>query len=93
VVAASFDRPEDNLAFAEKYGYLGTVLSDVDRSVGERYETRRAPEEPSPEFAKRRTFVIDPEGVIRKVYRVTDIEGHPAQVLDALRSLGAFRTE
>ena len=49
MVAASFDRPEDNLAFAEKYGYLGTVLSDVDRSVGERYETRRAPEEPSPE--------------------------------------------
>jgi thioredoxin-dependent peroxiredoxin len=83
----SFDRPADNRAFAEKNGFPFRLLSDEDRSVGERYETKRAPEERSPEFAKRRTYLIDPDGVIRKAYRVTDIEGHPGEVLEDLRAL------
>jgi peroxiredoxin Q/BCP len=90
LVGASFDTPEDNRAFAQMYGFQGTLLSNVDRAVGALYETRRADEEPFPEFAKRRTFVIDPEGVIRAVYRVTDIPAHPGQVLDDLRALGAM---
>ena len=65
------------------------LLSDADRSVGADYETLRAPEESSPEFAKRRTYLIDPEGRIAKAYRVTDIPNHPDQVLADLRELGA----
>lgn len=89
VVGASFDTPAQNAAFAEKYGYQGRLLSDVDRAVGAAYETTRADDEPSPEFAKRRTFLIDPGGVIRRVYRVTDIAAHPGELLDDLRALGA----
>jgi peroxiredoxin len=66
------------------------MVSDLDRSVGERYETTRAPEESSPEFAKRRTYLIDPEGRIVTAYRVSDIPGHAGQVLDDLRTLGAL---
>jgi len=87
LVGVSFDRSEDNAAFARKEGFPFPLLSDVDREVGERYETKRAPEEASPEYAKRRTYVIDPQGLIRKAYRVTDIAGHPDAVLDDLRSL------
>jgi peroxiredoxin Q/BCP len=90
LIGASFDMPEDNRAFALKYGFEGTLLSDVDRTVGATYETKRADDEPAPEFAKRRTFVIDPDGVIRATYRVTDIPAHPGQVLDDLRALGAM---
>jgi thioredoxin-dependent peroxiredoxin len=61
-------------------------LSDVDREVGRRYETVRAPEEPAPEWAKRRTYLIDPEGVIRRAYRVRDIPNHPTEVLEDLRA-------
>ena len=61
----------------------------MDRSVGTAYETKRHPDESSPEYAKRRTFLIDPEGVIRKVYRVTDIPAHPDEVLTDLRTLQA----
>ena len=89
VIGVSFDRPEDNLAFDEKHGFGFRLLSDADRTVGERYETKRAGEEKHPEFAKRRTYVIDPDGVIRKAYRVTDIPAHPSQVLDDLRELMA----
>ena len=63
------------------------MLSDVDRVAGRVYETLRAPEEPAPEWAKRRTFVIDPNGVIRKVYRVKDAGAHPAELLEDLRAL------
>ena len=65
------------------------LLSDVDRAVGTVYETKRFPEEPSPEYAKRRTYLIDPEGVIRKAYRVRDIPAHPDEVLEDLRRLRA----
>src|SRR6266536_5345984 len=90
VVGVSFDTPQDNLAFAEKNGFPFRLLSDVDRKVGELYETKRAPEEHSPEYAKRRTYLIDPDGRIVKAYRVTDITGHPGQVLDDLRMLRAI---
>jgi peroxiredoxin Q/BCP len=89
IVGVSFDRPEDNRAFAGQHGFPFPLLSDVDRSVGEAYETVRSPEESSPEFAKRRTYLIDPEGVIRKAYRVTDIPAHPEQVLEDFRQLSS----
>jgi len=83
----SFDPPEQNLGFAEKYGFPFSLLSDVDRSVGARYETVRAPEEASPDNAKRRTYLIDPDGRIARAYRVTDIPAHPLQVLEDLKAL------
>jgi len=57
--------------------------------VGELYGTKRAAEEPSPEFAKRRTYLIDPDGRIAKAYKVTDIAAHPGQVLEDFRGLTA----
>ena len=83
----SFDAPEENLGFAQKNGFPFPLLSDVDRSVGARYETVRSPEEASPDNAKRRTYLIDPEGRIAKAYRVTDIPAHPPQLLKDLRAL------
>jgi peroxiredoxin Q/BCP len=83
----SFDVPEDNRTFAEQQGFPFRLLSDADRKVGELYETKRHPEEPAPEHAKRRTYVIDPRGVIRKAYRVRDIPAHPDEVLADLGPL------
>jgi len=90
ILGASFDPPEVNRAFADTNGLPFRLLSDVDREVGRRYETKRAPEEPSPDYAKRRTYLIDPELHIVKAYRVTDIPAHPSQVLEDLRALGAI---
>jgi thioredoxin-dependent peroxiredoxin len=87
VLGVSFDPPEQNRAFAEKYDYPWRLLSDEDRTVGEAYQTKRHPEESSPEFAKRRTYLIDPEGIIRKSYEVADIPAHPAEVLADMHEL------
>ncbi len=60
--------------------------------MGERYETKRHPDERSPDSPKRRTYLIDPGGVIRKAYRVTNVEAHPSEVLQDLRELRTERT-
>ena len=89
ILGASFDQPQDNRAFAEQNGMPFRLLSDVDRRVGTLYETARGPDERDPGYAKRRTYVIDPDGRIAKAYRVRDIPAHPAEVLEDLRALGA----
>jgi thioredoxin-dependent peroxiredoxin len=86
-MAISFDSPEDNRAFAEKFGFPYRMLSDVDRAVGERYETKRHPGEKNPQWPKRRTYLIDPQGLIRKAYRVTDVATHPDEVLADLGAI------
>ncbi len=63
------------------------MLSDTTREVGRLYETVRAPGEPSPEYAKRRTFIIDPDGRLVNAYRVTDVQRHPDEVLADVRAL------
>jgi peroxiredoxin Q/BCP len=89
LIGVSFDPPDENRAFKDLQGFPFQLLSDVDRTVGKAYETKRAPEEPSPDWAKRRTYLIDPEGVIRKAYRVRDIPAHPEEVLKDLAELVA----
>jgi peroxiredoxin Q/BCP len=87
VLGISFDSPESNRAFAERYGFPYRLLSDEDRTVAEAYETKRAPQERGAGSPKRRTYLIDPEGMIRRAYRVTDVEGHPGEVLADLQHL------
>ncbi len=85
----SFDPPEKNRVFAQTHGFPFPLLSDVDRTVGELYETKRGPGERSPQQPKRRTYLIDPEGRIAKAYRVSDIAAHPGEVLEDLEALQA----
>lgn len=87
IFGVSFDKVHDNRRFAEKYGFPFRLLSDEDRSVGQRFETTRHPDERSPDSPKRRTYLIDPQGIIRKAYRVTNVDAHPAEVLEDLREL------
>ncbi len=87
IVGISFDPLEKNRKFAENNGFPFRLLSDVDRTVGELYETKRSPQERSSHQAKRRTYLIDPEGRIAKAYRVTDTRAHADEVLRDLDAL------
>ena len=89
IVGISFDPPEKNKAFAEAEDFPYRLLSDVDHAVGEAYGTARPPDHDWAAVARRRTYLIDPEGVVRKVYDVKDFEGHPDEVLADLRALQA----
>ncbi|HEY3484743.1 MAG TPA: redoxin domain-containing protein, partial [Ilumatobacteraceae bacterium] len=82
-----FDTVEENRAFAEAQEFPYQLLSDVTREVGEAYGVKKAPGEQWADFPKRMTFLIDPDGIVRKVYEVADVASHPQQVLDDVRAL------
>lgn len=88
ILGASFDTPEENKAFAEGEQFGFRLLSDVDRTVGATYEVTRASDDQHAGFAQRIAYLIDPDGVIRRSYEVTDVEGFAGQVL---RDLGELR--
>jgi peroxiredoxin len=48
----------------------------------------RPPDDPNPQYARRLTFLVDPDGIVRKTYTVTDIPAHPGEVLEDLAALG-----
>ncbi len=52
------------------------------------YETR-APGTEKVRFAKRYSYLIDPEGIIAKSYEVADVNAHAETVLTDLRELQA----
>jgi thioredoxin-dependent peroxiredoxin len=87
VLGASFDTSAENLAFAEAQQFGYRLLSDVDRKVGSAYEVVRASDHPYANFPERFSYLIDPTGVIRKSYAVTDVAGHAAAVLADLEKL------
>jgi thioredoxin-dependent peroxiredoxin len=86
VLGVSFDTPEDNKAFREKFDFPFRLLSDVDEQVGVAYETRD-PGTEKVHFAKRIAYLVDPEGVIRKAYDVKDVNAFAAGVLADLAQL------
>jgi len=61
-------------------------LSDVDRSVGTKYEVARAPGEKYPEYPMRHSYLIDPDGRIYRRYEVTDVASHAADVIGDLEA-------
>ena len=88
-MGASFDTPAENLEFAEAQGFGYPLLSDVDRRVGAAYGVVRDADDQYASYPKRHSFLIDGEGVVRRVYIVTDVASHAA---DVLADLGELQT-
>ena len=80
----SLDSAEKNQAFAEALDANFPLLSDPGKQVARAYGVLGALRL----FAKRRTFYIDPEGVIRRVDEDVDAATHGAQMARALADLG-----
>jgi len=87
ILGVSLDDVESHKKFAENHGLPFPLLADVDGRVSDAYgvRTRRL----GFHYAKRQTFVIDPEGNIAKHYEDVDPGSHSAQLLVDLAALGA----
>ncbi len=81
MLGASFDSPADNAAFKETVEFPFPLLSDEDKAVGTAYGVLRDADDPFSDFPKRVSFLINPDGVVAKVYEVDDPAGHAAAVL------------
>jgi peroxiredoxin Q/BCP len=87
ILGASYDPPGDNLAFALDQELPFLLLSDHGGAVAESYAVRRPPTSRWHDYPERRTFLIDPSGVVRRIYDVTDVHRHAEHVLADLREL------
>jgi peroxiredoxin len=76
VFGISIDSPAANAAFAKQIGVTFPLLSDMDHDVLTRYGILQTFDKFSSqgvkyEWARRTTFVVDKEGIIRRI----DVEG------------------
>jgi len=86
ILGASFDTPEENLAFAEAQEFPFRLLSDVDRTVGKQYEVARPADDSYADYPMRHAYLIDPSGLIKHAYDVKDVSAHASEVLADLES-------
>jgi len=78
VLGASFDKVEDNAAFAKKFDFSFPLLCDTERIAGMVYG---ACDNPKARTANRISYLIDEQGKIARVYPQVSPRAHPAQVL------------
>ena len=72
---------EKNAAFAKKFHYDFPLLCDTTREIGLAYGACDDPEAGS---AKRVSYLIGPDGRIKKAYPKVNVATHPDEVLKDL---------
>ena len=60
-------------------------MSDTVGTTAEAYGAKRKPGSRWAALPERRTILIDPDGVVRALYEVTDVHRHAAEVLADVR--------
>ena len=85
VVGVSLDDVKSHADFAAKYHVPFPLLADSDKKVATAYGVLTS--KMGMQYAKRTTFLIDPEGKVAKVYQDVDPEKNSAQVQSDLTTL------
>jgi peroxiredoxin Q/BCP len=89
VFGVSPDNVASHVKFRNKFQLNFPLLADPDHAVAEKFGAWREKNmygKKSMGIA-RSTFLIDKEGVIRKVWKAVKVDGHDEQVLEALQQL------
>jgi peroxiredoxin Q/BCP len=85
IVGVSVDNVDSHKGFCTKEGLNFKLLADPDHTVVQEYGS--VMQYGTMTLAARNTFLIDPAGVIRKVYLKVGPDGHSAEVLADLDQL------
>jgi peroxiredoxin Q/BCP len=91
VLGVSTDDVQSHVKFRDKHGLNFPLLADTEHKVAQKYGAWRE----KTRFGKksmgiqRSTFLIDADGVVRKVWKSVNVDGHDEQVLAALAELNA----
>ena len=90
VIGASKDTVASHAKFRAKYGLTPLLGSDADSDVIERYGVWVEKNMYGRKYMgiERSTFLIDREGLVRRVWRKVKVPGHVAEVLAAATALG-----
>ena len=85
IVGVSVDTVDSHKGFCAKEGLNYKVLSDTNHEVSQKYGSLM--EINNMTLSARNTFLVDPSGVIRKVYIKVNPSDHSTQVLADLNEL------
>jgi len=83
ILGVSADTSQSHKAFAEKFHLPFSILADPDKRIIAAYGVKM----PVLGFAKRVTFLIDRQGIVRKVVTDTRTKDHDQQVLTLLKGM------
>ena len=87
VLGVSLDDVESHAKFAEKYHVPFPLLADTEKSTAKDYGVLTFSEKMNLNYAKRETFLIDPNGKVAKHYVDVDPKENSGQVLADLAKL------
>lgn len=90
VLGVSADDIESHQKFADKYGLPYPLLADTDTTVSQLYGVWKEKNYAGKTYMgiNRETFLIDKDGIVRKVWPKVKAAEHAQEVLDAIESLG-----
>jgi peroxiredoxin Q/BCP len=86
ILGVSKDSLASHKKFIDKYSLNFTLLSDEDLKAHRLYDTWKLKNNYGKTYwgTERSTFVIDKKGKIKKIFRRVRVDGHDAEVLQAL---------
>jgi peroxiredoxin Q/BCP len=90
VLGISKDNVASHKKFADKFSLPFPLLSDTDTQVAQQYGVWKEKSMYGKKYMgiNRETFLIDKDGIVRKVWSKVKPEGHAQEVLDTITSLG-----
>ena len=88
VVGLSEDGVESHKAFCDKFAFTIDLLADTEATVLKAAGIAQS-EWKGTMYWSRTSFVIDPKGVLRKVYENVNPNGHEQVLLDDIKALKA----
>lgn len=86
VLGVSSDDVASHKNFCSKFGFTHTLLADVDQSLIKACGVPQS-EWKGTLYWDRVTFLVDPKGLVRKVYDKVNPEGHDVAVLEDIKTL------
>jgi peroxiredoxin Q/BCP len=88
ILGVSLDDQKSHEKFRDKFTLNFPILSDTDAEVSKAYGVYKEKNNYGKKYwgIERTTFVIDKDGIIRKVYPKVKVEGHTDEVLRFIKS-------
>lgn len=88
IVGVSLDGKESHQRFIKKFGLPFPLLSDEDARISKTYGVYKEKNMYGKKYwgIERSTFVIDPEGKVKAIFRKVKVDGHADEVLMALKA-------
>ena len=90
VLGVSADDLSSHQKFAGKYGLSFPLLADTDTTVSQLYGVWKEKNYAGKKYmgVNRETFLIDKDGIVRKIWPKVNAAEHAQEVLEAVESLG-----